>query len=334
MKSINKIGILFGAPDIEQARAIYHAMRFLERGQISCVAQAVIQSTRTSEVHVVQASQAYAATGISVLAGCESDEVTEWLTFECDVACLYTKKIDDGTGEVSFIPSNKEFEAEMKFDHHRPGDAGFHSPAEEYFTGSSLGQMLFYFDPKMEEVEEVDFNIAAGDHHPAAAYQGLCPGICPKQFEDLRLGIKAKFSESQGHVNIDTTDKLRDLISEAENHIGNSPLVNGIHDLTSAGIVPMLEEASLRSGKPIVFLRKQRITNQVKIFLSGVIDHRKVEFFMAEAEIAYGNLVDEVYGAHQRGYARIVFKAGVTEERILKAKKRHEKSLQKFVHAK
>lgn len=72
----------------------------------------------------------------------------------------------------------------VRIDHHNEGDFGFAMGPENFWEGSSIGQLyrLLLVNGASPAVLDSLFGedkylIAASDHCPAAAYKGLCPGV-------------------------------------------------------------------------------------------------------------------------------------------------------------
>lgn len=77
---------------------------------------------------------------------------------------------------------------DLVIDHHREGDPGYCQPPETYLESSSLGQTLAYL--KLEPTQQQRI-IAAADHCPTQAYQGLCPGVAFQELQEWRTLTRA-----------------------------------------------------------------------------------------------------------------------------------------------
>jgi hypothetical protein len=119
----------------------------------------------------------------------------------------------------------------LRADHHNPGDTGFGMIPEFFWKGSSLGQLGNHLGV---EPTQNQLMIAAGDHCPAAAYQGLCPGIDPAEFAQFRLQQKVELPFYQKDENKNTVEKLTALMETAREHLQNAPEINGIKDLRTS----------------------------------------------------------------------------------------------------
>lgn len=117
----------------------------------------------------VQPASAYKATGTDMPVS------TEHVVFvECDV------------------PALRESHKCTIVDHHRPGDPGYDMGPENYWLGSSLGQVYSLIRPQLPPSVDQRL-IAAADHCLLAAYRGQCPGIEPGLLWEHRLRQKAEF---------------------------------------------------------------------------------------------------------------------------------------------
>lgn len=79
---------------------------------------------------------------------------------------------------------------DLSIDHHRPGDVGYDATPENFWTGSSLGQVLNFFGENPTKLQLV---IAACDHCLTAAYAGLCPGVTSADVALFRTDLRAEF---------------------------------------------------------------------------------------------------------------------------------------------
>lgn len=89
----------------------------------------------------------------------------------------------------------------ISIDHHRPGDPGFGKPPEEFWAGSSLGQVISTLTGQRDSAATAAVLpqdlvlIAAADHCLAAAYAGKCPGVDVKDVMDFRIRQRAGFQK-------------------------------------------------------------------------------------------------------------------------------------------
>lgn len=117
----------------------------------------------------------------------------------------------------------------VRVDHHAPGDRGFGKPPAEFFSASSIGQIIeilaahhlyhdyraidseFYSAPGCSYftgsgwsvdspfgsiwVDQEHVLIAAADHCLGAAYRGECPGVDPDALMEFRVRQRASFQK-------------------------------------------------------------------------------------------------------------------------------------------
>lgn len=142
---------------------------------------------------------------------------------------------------------------------------------------------------------------AAGDHCPAAAYLGKCPGIAVGALMEHRARQQAAFQKRP------VEDVLRE-VHRAMNAIlaARTILLGGvgISDLRDAGTVPSLPEASLRLNRPVLY--RLSVPGGVKVGLLGAGEGTEpgpapVEAFL-RGEGPAAKLVRR-YGDPARGYA-------------------------------
>lgn len=77
---------------------------------------------------------------------------------------------------------------DVLIDHHRPGDPGYEKEPELYLESSSLGQTLKHLGVEPTDLQRI---IAAADHCPTQAYQGMCPGVSPEALRQWRTASRA-----------------------------------------------------------------------------------------------------------------------------------------------
>lgn len=77
---------------------------------------------------------------------------------------------------------------DVLIDHHRPGDPGYEKEPSLYLESSSLGQTLKHLGIEPTEQQKI---IAAADHCPTQAYQGMCPGVSPEDLRNWRTATRA-----------------------------------------------------------------------------------------------------------------------------------------------
>ncbi|MDR0607597.1 MAG: hypothetical protein LBG52_04520 [Candidatus Peribacteria bacterium] len=249
-------------------------------------------ATATLDGKPVHAGNAYQATGFTM-----DDETSEPLSegnkviiFEC------TPKIAENLLIV------------LQADHHNPGDTGYGLGAEQFWEASSLGQLCKYLgvEPTLEQLMT-----AAGDHCPADAYAGRCPGIDPTAFGKFRIQQKLSSPLYQRDEKKNTEEKLTDLIESAKQQLKNASEVEGVKDLRGT-FVDELPEAGLSLGVAYMASlldidRDRKPTGNTKIVLGGHTTSEAVNKFMEWAN-ALPNKVGNAYGNPTRGFAGVVVK--------------------------
>lgn len=272
--------VIFGGADAEAAEA-----------RLVALAAGCRVATATLAGKPVSGGNAYKADGFQ-LEGELGGEITEAVIFECNPACAGSLKVV------------------AKCDHHNPGDYGYGMGSDQYFEASSLGQLMTFLGLNVTGYERL---IAASDHCPAQAYQGLCPGITPEAFREHRLAEKVAFYATNPKLaHKATREALEAVIAEAVTRLRSAELVDGVRDLRSAGFVEELSEAALQIGEAYMAAipdtdREGNKTGNMKIVLGGHTSPQKVQAFMAWAA-TLPNKIGEPYGNPTRGFAGVIVK--------------------------
>ena len=272
--------VIFGGSDTESAEA-----------RLVATAAGLTIGTATAEGKPVHAGNAYKADGYLVDAG-SAEGLTQAIIFECNPA---------SAGSLEVI---------AKCDHHNPGDSGYGKGADEFFQASSLGQLMTLLG---QEPTERQLLIAASDHCPAAAYNGLCPGIDPEAFRTHRLAEKVVFYATQPKLAYKADPAaLEATIVAAVTKLQAAPLVDSVRDLRTAGFTDELPEAALRIGEAYMAEiddtdRDRQPTGNRKIVLGGHTTPEAVTAFMAWGN-SLPNKVGAAYGNPTRGFAGVVVK--------------------------
>jgi hypothetical protein len=273
--------VIFGGHDPEEQAA----------RRVARAAGCVLATAVTADGKKVHAGNAYQATGYVVDEG-DLSGVTGAVIFECAPAVA---------GELPTI---------AQCDHHNPGDPGYGLPAAEYWRASSLGQLCAVLDA--EPTDELRI-IAAGDHCPADAYAGRCPGVDPDAFGVARLAGKVAFYASNPRTAEKADlEKIRVAIEAAKAQLLAAPVVDGVRDLRDAGEIDELPEAALASGLAYMAAipdtdRERKPTGNTKIVLGGHTTPETVEKFLDWAK-TLENRIGEPYGNPIRGFAGVVLK--------------------------
>lgn len=74
-------------------------------------------------------------------------------------------------------------------DHHREGDPGYACGPEDFWLGSSLGQVCNLIGEPMTKFLML---AAAADHCLTEGYRGQCPGVTPEALQEWRLNWRAR----------------------------------------------------------------------------------------------------------------------------------------------
>ncbi len=273
--------VVFGGQDPEEQAA----------RRVAREAGCVLATATTVDGKKVHAGNAYQATGYTVDEG-DVAGVTDAVTFECAPAAA---------GELPVA---------ARCDHHNPGDAGYGLPAAEYWQASSLGQLCAVLST--EPTEELRM-VAAGDHCPADAYVGRCPGVDPETFYAFRLAGKVAFYAANPRtVEKANLDKIQAAIEAAKARLLAAPEVDGVRDLRDAGEIDELPEAGLLLGFAYMAAipdvdRDRQPTGNTKIVLGGHTTPETVERFLGWAK-TLTNRVGEPYGNPIRGFAGVIVK--------------------------
>jgi hypothetical protein len=179
-------------------------------------------------------------------------------------------------------------EPALRVDHHHPGDPGYDKSPEAYLEGSSLGQVLRILEMEPTETQRL---LAAGDHCLTAAYQGMCPGVDPKELLFLRASWKARIT---GRSFGDVMDGILDAAKRVTRHY-DSEFEESVF-LDPAEVSPDLAEGAAYIGKPVRY-RQFFPDGELKEMLKGA-GPEHIARFMSEHERA-GRVV---YGNPYRGY--------------------------------
>lgn len=261
---------ILGAPDPEMS----HIETLLQD-----LNQAVCHATVGPAALRVAPGTAYQANGFVLASGRLEEIAYRAVLVECAVSQSYRPA--GWTGSIHI-------------DHHRPGDPGFDLPPEQYWEGSSIGQVcnLLGVDPTPELRM-----VAAADHCLGAAYKGKCPGVNVTKLAIWRAEERAAFQRR--HVD----DILEDVHTaiKALHAAPESDLAPGAADLRSlpGGTVAELPEASVITGKAAVALVTER-DGRKKVVLLGASPEQVLAF----RERAPGaGLVGQYDGGPNRGFA-------------------------------
>lgn len=182
-------------------------------------------------------------------------------------------------------------------DHHNEGDPGYDACPNDYWEGSSIGQVALLVGGKQHEFK----NVAAGDHCLSAAMRGECRGIDPNELMSWRIDARAAMAELPAW-------RLRKRIDHAVERIDTLPRLNFGGELIVDGsfdITPELRDAAAIVGLPIMTTRINPI-GQVKVGLYGA--RTRVVIQWMDTMKASG-ICEDLYGNPHREFAGAVFTA-------------------------
>lgn len=176
-------------------------------------------------------------------------------------------------------------------DHHHVGDPGYDAPPDQFWEGSSVGQVGKLIDRCSPEL----LLTAASDHCLSAAMRGECKGIDPDELMNWRITARASMGDMQPWL-------LKRMISRAVDRIESLPriqfggvqIVDGTFDAT-----PELRDAAAVAGVPILTTRKGP-TGNVKVGLYGARPDLVTAWMDAMKE---SDFVQQTYGNPFREYA-------------------------------
>jgi hypothetical protein len=192
----SQVLVIFGGADAEEAAA----------RAIAQAAGCATATATTADGKRVNGGTAYQAVAFALDLG-TLEEVAKAIIFECAPA---------SAGALPVV---------ARCDHHNPGDPGWGKGASEYWEASSLGQLCAHLG--VEPTDELRL-IAAGDHSPAGAYLGQCPGVDPEVFADFRIAGKVAFYAANPRTaDKADADKIRAAISAAKERLASAPQVDG-----------------------------------------------------------------------------------------------------------
>ena len=273
--------VIFGGEDIESAAARVIA------AQAGCV----IATATTADGKKVHGGNAYQASSHVVDSG-DATCVTHVVIFECAPATAGA------------------FEVVAHCDHHNPGDVGWGKGASQYWEASSLGQLCSLLG--VEPTPHLRL-VAAGDHSPAGAYLGQCPGVEPSEFASWRIeGKVAFYATNPKTAHKADAGKIRAVMEAAQAVLLAAQMINGVRDLRAVGEVEELPEAALSTGQAYMASlpdtdRERKLTGNIKIVLGGHTTPDAVDDFMAWGN-SLANKVGPAYGNPTRGFAGVVIK--------------------------
>jgi hypothetical protein len=179
--------------------------------------------------------------------------------------------------------------ANLRIDHHNPGDSGYEKSPEDYLCGSSLGQALMLLEMEPNPTQRL---LAAADHCLTAAYQGACPGVDPHELLFMRASWQAKMS---GRTLGDQMEGILDAAGRVKRYF-DSELGEAVF-LDPTDVPLDLAEGAAYAGCPVRYRQLFPGGDLKEMLKGGSPEH--IERFMETHRLA-GR---EVYGNPYRGYA-------------------------------
>lgn len=259
---LNSVVFVLGAPDPEMDR-IEHILCRIGAGYLT----AVVNGVRCHAGNAYKADPVY------------TDKMLVWV--EC------------GSSNMSC--------PHIRIDHHNRGDFGFNMGPENYWEGSSIGQLyrLLMVNGSnqcfLDSVFGADkYLIAASDHCPAAAYKGLCTGIEPDELAGYRAVRNAEFLKMDIEEYIDGLNNSIELAKA----LPEMELGGEVYYVASKPI-ELLNEVSLRLGIAVEYIMEGNARDpRTKVGLLGGSPSLTAAWVAAKEGILIG-----IYGAPARGYA-------------------------------
>lgn len=191
----------------------------------------------------------------------------------------------------------------IRIDHHRPGDPGYGGPPTQFYSSSSIGQVIIELGyrgvadriPQAHRIMAI--YVAAADHCLAGAYRGECPGVDPDHILKYRVATRAKFQGRPVEELLADVERAREALREAPRIDLGAGLA--VCDMR-ADFVPELPEAAMREGLAYLATVTDR-DGRTKVVLGGHATPETVQAFMTDWAPAHG-LVN-IYGDPARGFA-------------------------------
>lgn len=172
-------------------------------------------------------------------------------------------------------------------DHHRPGDPGYSAPPQNYLQASSLGQVLQLLGLEATAEQRI---IAAADHCPVAAYQGMCPGVDIEALRAWRVASRA----ARRKVSV---PQMEQAIEQARSDLETAERIDfcGMQIAWIGDRQGEFTEAAARYGIPFMYTTKVR-DGRTKLGIMSAPE---------EVIAAWMNQcgLEQVYGDPVRGYA-------------------------------
>ncbi|MDO8601057.1 MAG: hypothetical protein Q7R46_00065 [bacterium] len=199
-------------------------------------------------------------------------------------------------------PANMgDFPNAVRIDHHRPQDPGFNMGPENYWLGSSIGQLHRLLGLEPTHAARV---MAAMDHCFPAAMDEQCPGINPSDVLDLKIEEISKATQvTRDYVAAEISAFTNYLLDAPEVIIGNQPVkLIRSHMGEGCSLSMLALQVAVAVGHQAVLVRLRDGPGEPdKIVLSGNVTSETIKVFLENW--APENGLERTYGVPSRGYA-------------------------------
>lgn len=195
-----------------------------------------------------------------------------------------------GNKQIVFVECQcaGEYANAIVIDHHRPGDPGYGVACEQFWDGSSIGQVAKLIGVRQTTHLSL---VAAADHCLADAYAGRCPGIDPDELQTYRMQTRAKAQNR-------TVSDVQKDVQQAKIKLTLAPVIQiaGVSVADCRGqTIPELPEAAARMQTP--FISDFMLTDgRIKVGLMSA-PQNVVQTWMQTCGL------NDLYGDPARGYA-------------------------------
>lgn len=180
------------------------------------------------------------------------------------------------------------YENAIVVDHHRLGDPGFNKPPEQYWQGSSIGQVAILLGIRQTSTLSL---YAAADHCLTDAYAGKCPGISKIDMKYFRVCLAA---ENQNK----SLSLVAEQISDALVKMQSMPktIIGGVQVVDARGFdVPLGAEAAASEQIPYLLSAKMKDGRTKIVLLNAPIE--TTQYWMDTCGL------NDVYGVPIRRFA-------------------------------
>ena len=216
----------------------------------------------------------------------------------------FTPDISELAGALVWIecaPVDTAIARTIVIDHHHEGDPGYECGAEDFWLGSSLGQICNLIDEPMT----TDLMLAAAaDHCLSEAYRGRCPGVSPAALREWRLNWRARRRGLQ-------YEQAEERLERAIRVMADLPVIEfmGQQVVDGTGVKNSdLNDAVAISGRALLSAQKDWTTGLLKACLYGASPEATAAWMRYMEKCPQ---VSSVYGNPHRTYAGAYFKPSV-----------------------